>query len=176
MPLVIANNSQEINTYPVAHDPQEEKYYLFTWKPYTWQTNKLYYVDDIVIPEVFNGFYYLCTDPGLSGEVSPDFPTLKRTTVKDNNIIWKTFPYDFHLREGDVITSSNFKAYNIDNTLNNDITISNDENDGYRTYCKVSTVPVNIDKFILTNEVDILLSNNTVERYNRSILVNVITL
>lgn len=173
MTLVIANNSQEINTYPVAHDPQEEKYYLFTWTPYTWQTNKLYYVDDIVIPEVFNGFYYLCTDPGLSGEVQPEFPVFKRTIIKDNNVIWKTFPYDFQLRAGDLITSSNFKAYNIDNTLNNDITIINDEHDGYRAYCKVTTVPTNINEFILTNEVIITLGNSTTEKYNRSIIVNV---
>jgi hypothetical protein len=181
MALVFAKNAEELTVFPVAHDPEEEKYYPFVWQPYIWEPNKIYYLDDVVIPESFTGFYYLCVDPGISGNTSPSFPTENRKTVKDNTVLWKSFPYIFQLRYGDeIITTSpkepTFKVFNLDGTVNNDIIIDGEDTDGYRTWCLIKNVPEALEGFILTNEVYIQLSSGGIEKYNRSIQVMVKTL
>lgn len=58
--------------------------------PYVrWVASTPFAINSIIVPQVANGFYYVATNAGSSGTVSPVFPTSVGATVTDNNITWQ---------------------------------------------------------------------------------------
>lgn len=54
----------------------------------SWTRNNYYEVDEIVIPPVDNGFYYVCNIEGNAGNSEPTWKTNDGDQVVDNNITW----------------------------------------------------------------------------------------
>jgi len=60
----------------------------------TWAATTTYSEADLVVPTVYNGYYYKCTtvDGGDSGGSEPTFPTNQDATVTDNVLTWEAIP------------------------------------------------------------------------------------
>jgi hypothetical protein len=176
MAILFTGNTNIID-FPVAHDPQDEKYYTFAWRPAIWQPSTNYFREDLILPTEHTGFYYVCTDPGISGEDTPVFPTQGKTTFESGTTKWKTFPYNFLLRPEDTIAFDDLVTVDAPEiqfiSSDENITISNVGTDGSICWCKLSTIPENINSFLLTNRVHIIRSNGAIERFDRSVRVPV---
>ncbi|QWU14458.1 hypothetical protein SAMN04487895_101768 [Paenibacillus sophorae] len=57
----------------------------------TWLTNHLYSVNDIALPTINNGRFYVCIQPGESGDVEPSWSTIDGSTTYDNNAVWHSY-------------------------------------------------------------------------------------
>jgi hypothetical protein len=53
-----------------------------------WLTNHLYSINDIALPTVDNGRFYVCIQPGESGNTEPSWSTVDGATTYDNNAVW----------------------------------------------------------------------------------------
>lgn len=56
-----------------------------------WISNHTYSVNDIVVPSIDNGRYYICIQGGLSGNSEPVWQTIEGSTTYDGNISWHGF-------------------------------------------------------------------------------------
>lgn len=54
-----------------------------------WKPAIAYAVNDIVIPNAYNGRYYKCTVAGTSGATEPTWPTTLTQTVADGTATWR---------------------------------------------------------------------------------------
>lgn len=59
-----------------------------TRKANTWSPNNYYNVDDIVLPMLDNGRFYVCIQSGESGDVEPQWSLVDGTTTYDKNAVW----------------------------------------------------------------------------------------
>lgn len=166
MPVFIS--SKKLQTSANKHDPNDEKYYSFVWKVPVWEAEKEYLLDACIRPAIPNGFYYVCTNPGLSGTLAPTFPLIIGKTVTENpgNVVWQANAYNLNLLSAESILVSDFYA---DST---EITISDEEESNGITSCKV-TVGANptISEFILTNRVSVSRENGKTEQLERSVKI-----
>jgi hypothetical protein len=165
---VVYLSSKKLQKYAFKHDPQDEKYYTFVWKVPVWSPSQEYSLDTIIRPAVPNGFYYICTNPGISGASPPDFPSIIGKTVAEipGLLTWEAVAYNINLTPADTVTVSDFHS------LAPEVIISDEsETDGI-TSCKVGIVGV-IENFVLTNRVTITRQNGNIETLERSILVSV---
>lgn len=161
-------SSKKLTKYPFKHDPGDEKYYTFVWKPPVWTINTEYLLDSVVRPAVLNGFYYLCVNPGISGAAEPIFPLSSDKTVAETpgNVIWKAVPYGFNLNVNDTISTSIWRA-------TDGVELSNDSELNGITSVKALILDSTLLEFTLTNRVEILRDNNNSEILERSILVSI---
>lgn len=154
--------------YPLKHDPGDEKFYSFVWKPPIWAASSDYLLDSVVRPTVFNGFIYTCSSPGVSETVEPTWITgLDKKTVETTNLTWVSTAYNLNLMPLDSITASTWKS-DVGIILTND-----SETDGI-TQVKVSILEGAIlSSFTLTNIVEISRQDGKIETLERSILVSI---
>lgn len=57
----------------------------------TWQANKRYELNEIVIPTLENNRFYLCTVAGTSGGVEPNWTTTDGTSTDDHEVVWLSY-------------------------------------------------------------------------------------
>ena len=170
MTLLLASGTKVLVTKQ-AHDPQEIKYYDFVYMPDAWVANAEYLLDDIIVPAVPTGYYYLCINPGISGATEPSFGTKINAKTTDGTVIWKAQPYNLLMNVGDAIQTSTWSSISGDSLV-----ISDESFTGTRTRCKVAIASILSTSFTLTNEVTILRSDSTTITLNRSVQVPVLTL
>lgn len=136
------------NTIPIlnqSQDPNAAREYAFVLRPEIWQPDTVYYDNEsIVIPSVFNGFYYIAISGGKSLAVEPAFPCQKSKTVDDGCVLWKAVPYDIFLRPGKNIATA---AWSADNA---GVTISIPTTTADRTTAVVSTIPSDVTQVKIT--------------------------
>lgn len=170
--LVINPKSDSIFEYPYFIDDNDSLLIRFVYRPPVWLAieprieNK-----DIVIPTVFNGFQYLCTSGGISGNTEPVWPIETDATIHDgsgsgtgasNHVIWTAQPYNYFLQDGIDISASEWACSQAD--LANE-TFTDD-------YAEVQfgNITAGTKKLILTNSITFGATN---QKLNRSILINV---
>jgi hypothetical protein len=164
----IFTSGKKLTKYPFKHDPGDEKYYTFIWKPPTWNAGSDYLLDSVVRPTTFNGFVYTCVSPGVSDTTEPTWIVgLDKRTTELTNLVWLSSAYNLNLLPGDNISSSTWKA-------DAGITLgSASENDGI-TQVKVSIdVGTTLTSFTLTNVVEITRQDTKVEILERSIVIGI---
>lgn len=160
---------------PVPQDPNAEEVYTMEYRPAAWSANTRYLemvcgdVGDMVIPVSETGFVYEVVSGGISGDTEPVWPTVSDGTVDDGTVKWKAKPAaTLALMPTDTITSSDWF------TDNSDITLGDDGVAGGKTFVKVSTVPVGLIQFILTNRITILRGVSAItEIMDRSVKIKV---
>lgn len=74
----------------------------------TWQSSKNYNVNDIVIPSVDNGYFYVCTVSGISGPIEPTWSLVDGDTTEDNVVIWTGYRIVTWKEKG---TAANFRPF-----------------------------------------------------------------
>ncbi|MEK3788044.1 hypothetical protein [Paenibacillus sp. FSL K6-1230] len=57
----------------------------------TWQATTQYKVDDIVLPTIDNGRFYVCLQAGESGDVEPTWSLVTGQTTYDKNASWASY-------------------------------------------------------------------------------------
>ncbi|MDR6715859.1 hypothetical protein [Paenibacillus sp. 2003] len=55
-----------------------------------WASTTLYQKNDMVLPSIDNGRYYICIQAGESGDQEPIWTTIDGTTMYDKNAVWST--------------------------------------------------------------------------------------
>ncbi|TVX97970.1 hypothetical protein [Cohnella terricola] len=56
-----------------------------------WLPSTVYHIDDIVMPSVPNGRFYVCTVPGTSGTLEPAWETTDGIVTSDHHAVWMTY-------------------------------------------------------------------------------------
>ncbi|MFD3258780.1 hypothetical protein ACE3MQ_09240 [Paenibacillus lentus] len=54
----------------------------------TWNANHLYQVNDIALPTIDNGRFYVCIQAGESGDIEPAWSLVDGATTYDKNAVW----------------------------------------------------------------------------------------
>lgn len=54
----------------------------------TWRANDMYEIDDIVLPSLENGFFYVCIQAGESGDTEPVWSIVDGSTTYDHHAVW----------------------------------------------------------------------------------------
>lgn len=165
-PLYSEGNIQY--NYPYSHDPDEKKYYTFSYRPAVWtaDTEVVKGVDVIVAP-TSNGMLYECTSGGITGSVAPTFGTLEKGTTADNSAVWTAKPLTLMLADGDTITLSTWSVPT-DTTFDNDSIVS-----GIATKLRLTAVPTDAEEVTITNTVTVTRVNGDVEEFDRSIIIRI---
>ncbi|MEK4006325.1 hypothetical protein [Paenibacillus sp. FSL H3-0333] len=57
----------------------------------TWISSHLYSLNDIVIPTIDNGRFYLCIQAGESSNLEPAWPQVDGATIIDKNANWRSY-------------------------------------------------------------------------------------
>ncbi|WP_340032479.1 hypothetical protein NSQ20_11470 [Paenibacillus sp. FSL K6-1122] len=57
----------------------------------TWAATTQYKLNDIVLPTIDNGRFYICIQAGESGNTEPPWQTVDGTTTYDKNASWATY-------------------------------------------------------------------------------------
>jgi hypothetical protein len=164
MSLIISSNKKVVK-YPFLHDPMDEKYYPFVYRPKERVSSTEYLLDDTMRPSMPNGFYYVCMNPGISASTEPTFATKANGKTTDGTVIWLAVPWNLMLNTGDSITASTFSA-------SVGVTLADPSfDDGV---CSVKVVDTGaLALFTLTNHITILRKDGKVEQFDRSIDVTV---
>lgn len=148
------------------HDPNSALFYTFALRPDVWQANKVYYTGkSLVVPPVWNGFYYEAKSGGMSGSSAPTFPCKKGETVEDSCVLWKAVPYDLYLPD-DVDIATDGATWSADDT---NVTISDVTTVTNKTKAKISTVPATLKEVEIT--IHFTFSND--EEDDRSFIISV---
>jgi len=133
-------------------------------RPEVWQADTVYYEkNSIVIPSIFNGYYYLAISGGKSAATEPAFPCTKGETVQDGCVVWKAIPYDLYLRPGKNIVTADWSADVAGVTISTPVTTAD------RTTAIVSTIPDTADQVRIT----IHFTYNNSETDDRSFIIPV---
>lgn len=165
---VIYNTNGNIRV-TTPHDPDSIVMYTLQYKAFTWSPGKvLHKDDDIIIPTVDTGLSYIVTSSGVTSATEPTWATKEQEIMSDNTVEYKAQAYDFLLGFNDVITASQWAASDQAITLN-----SSGIHQQMQTFVLVSTVPDTLLKFTLTNTVDVLRSDGTTEKFEKSMIVKV---
>lgn len=151
--------------HPEKYDPDEERYYSIGWRPPARLNGYEYLLDDIALPESPNGFYYVCTKPGVSAPSQPTMPTTVNGTVTDGTVTWKAQAYNLELRDGDTVTSTW--------TATTGVTTDNPGGDGSVNWVRVTGVPDGTRSFKLTNRVTITRLDGKVETLDGELTISV---
>jgi len=160
---IITSTNKKIINYPFHHDPGDEKYYQFIYRPQARSNSTEYLLDDVVRPASANGYYYICINAGISGASEPTWVTKENGKVIDGPIIWQAKAYNMMLNTGDNITSSSFSA-------TSGVTLSDPSESNGLASVKVTDVG-SLTSFILTNTVSITRASGKIETFERSISV-----
>lgn len=164
MSLIISSNKKVVK-YPFLHDPLDEKYYPFVYRPRERVSSTEYLLDDTIRPAVPNGYYYVCANAGVAGSVEPTFATKANGKTTDGTVVWLAVPWNLMLNTGDSISASSF-------TASVGVTLSDASYDD--GVCSVKVVDTGaLALFTLTNHITILRNDGKVEQFDRSIDVTV---
>ncbi|WP_311078319.1 hypothetical protein [Paenibacillus polymyxa] len=74
----------------------------------TWQATTQYKKDDIVLPTIDNGRFYVCLQAGESGDVEPTWGLADGQTIYDKNASWVSYK---RLKWKEAGVASNFRPY-----------------------------------------------------------------
>ncbi|MCR8641553.1 hypothetical protein NV379_02685 [Paenibacillus sp. N1-5-1-14] len=74
----------------------------------TWLPNKLYNLNEIVVPTLDNNRFYLCTVSGTSGTAEPNWSQVDGTSVDDSGVVWISYRITTWKEKG---TSANFRPF-----------------------------------------------------------------
>ena len=132
------------------HDPSAILPYGFIYKPDVWTLTTVYTKkNDIVIPTVFNGFYYKVDSNGISGSTEPTWPTVKDETVADGTVLFKAVEYDLFLDDGETLaaTSDTWTSTNSVPLTDNVYSVTG------KTSVYAGPIPAGVTSFELTNTV-----------------------
>lgn len=152
--------------YPYPHDPNEKKYYTFSYRPTIWVPNtEVVQGVDVVVAPTSNGMLYECTSGGITGAVEPTFGTVEKGLTLDNSVAWQAKPLILMLAAGDTITVSTW-AYDAGVTIDNEAIVS-----GIMTKCRIVAVPTDAEEITLTNTVSITRDSGDIEEFDRSIII-----
>ena len=164
MSLIISSNKKVVK-YPFLHDPMDEKYYPFVYRPKERISSTEYLLDDTVRPAVPNGYYYVCMNAGVTGSVEPTFATKANGKTTDGTVVWLAVPWTLLLNTGDTISASTF-------TASVGVTLSDASYDD--GVCSVKVVDTDaLALFTLTNHITVLRNDGKIEQFDRSIDVTV---
>lgn len=142
---MIIHNGKEIPTLEFPQDPDSSRLYTFIMRPDVWHADTIYYDrKSIIIPTVFNGFYYLAQSGGKSEATEPAFPCKKGAVVADGCVEWVAVSYDMYLRPGKNIKTADWSADHAD------VTIGTATTDADKTEALISTIPASVDKVTIT--------------------------
>ena len=150
--------------YPYKHDKDQKVYYSQGWRPNVRVNSKEYLINDLMVPTVSNGFYYLCVDPGISAPTEPTLASTIDEITLDGTVEWKAVPYELMLNAGDTIDSSSWFS-------NLAVTIDNQGFNQGITWCRVTALPTDTVVFELTNRVDITRADGKQESYDRTLII-----
>ena len=134
---------------PITYDINSKRYVGIMYRPPVWTTATVYYRRsdddfDVVIPTVFNGFYYEVVSPGLSGATEPTWPTTVDEEVGGNGEpVFKAKAYNL-LPASQTITASTW-------TASDSVTLTNSAFTTTSTMTFISAVPAGVETFTLTN-------------------------
>lgn len=163
--LIYPTDQVEPLQFPFPQDPSEKLDYTFKWGNYSWETSKVYKLNDRIVPTVDNGTVLICINPGKSGSTEPTWSTLKNTHITDGTVIWRVIWEPVLLTYGEYISTSTWAASNVN------ITVSDASFTNTTSTVFISTIPATITSFTLTNT--ITTSAIISRTYERSIIVPV---
>jgi hypothetical protein len=164
--MLIFHTGQSAVKYPHKHDPNEKVYYSFGWGVQPWLAGLECLVDDVRRPSIPNGFYYVCEDPGVSGNTEPDWDNTAGSLTVDNTVGWRAIPYDVMLRHGDTFTST----WSVNHQ---DIILDETGSDNGITWVRVSNVPDDLLSFTLSNRIVVSQADGKSPQYERSMVIKV---
>ena len=146
------------------HDPDAELFYGFKYKAELWAANKAYRKDKhIILPSIFNGYYYLIDSNGISGNTEPDWPTITKATVEGGTVSYKAVEYNLFLGEGETLTASTWVATESVPVTNDSFDVSGE------TSAMFGPIPGAVTEFTITNSV----VKSTGEKDDRSMIITV---
>ena len=140
MSILYSKGKQKFN-YPYPHDPDEEKIYVFAYRPQVWKPGiEIVKNEDVVIPTVHTGFMYECTSSGITGLVEPTWETVEKLITEDNTVRYEGVPSVCMLKQGDEITESNWflsdaKTWTPDTVVKVDESVKASSVDGFEYVC-----------------------------------------
>lgn len=74
-----------------------------------WTRNQYYNVNDMILPNSDNGYWYLCQTAGnANNEFEPNWPTVEGQTITDGNVLWIAHRIITWKESG---TSANFRPF-----------------------------------------------------------------
>lgn len=163
--MIVYPTNGRVLRIDAPHDKDSKKKYGFVYKPPVWEANKAYRSDkDVVLPAVFNGFYYPVSSNGISGPTEPALPTVTGDKVQDGTAEFEAAEYTLFLGETETITASTWAVTGLV-----PLTLETFDANG-TTQVMVGNVPDGIKSFTLTNHV----TKSNGEEADHSILVKVI--
>jgi hypothetical protein len=170
---IIYSDDSDVIYWPETdlHDTLSSKYYFIDYRPDFWLPNSAYVKGvDVIIPTISNGCMYECLSGGRSSLTEPTFTTKEYGAVQDNDVSWRTIPFDAKLGYGDTITASSW-------TATAGVTITGQEIvDGKTTLVKVTSVLPTLKTFKLINIVDVLRVTGRTETHKKTISITIGTL
>jgi hypothetical protein len=131
-----------------VHDANSKRFIGILYRPNTWQENTVYYLRstddyDVIIPTVFNGFYYKVVSPGKSGATEPTWGTKAGGKTTSGTAIFEAVPYNL-MPESETITSSTW-------TASDSVTLSNTLSTTTYAAVRIDAVPDGVESFTVTN-------------------------
>jgi len=162
--MVPVHNNLSPLVLPTVFDVNATKTFTIVLRPDVWVADTIYYANSsLVVPSVFNGFFYLATNGGTSDATEPTWPCTKDETVNDGCVIWQAQPYEFYLGPDVDIQSVTWSADNPE------IIVTDEPVQPNKASARVSNVPDGIARFALTAH--FVLNNG--EEDDRTIVVPV---
>jgi hypothetical protein len=168
--MIVYSNDSGPREYSIDefHDPDSKRYYRIDYRP-PMRVNGRAYIKgkDVVTLSFENGCMYECLSGGVSALTEPAFITIEGELVLDGDVIWRCLPLSSKLMLGDVITSSSWDCLE-GAILSSSLILNN-----WATFIKVLSIPVGIDRFILTNHMTVLRDSSLVEEFDKSLIIKV---
>jgi hypothetical protein len=157
--------------YPIPHDPDEEKFYTFAYRPQVWSPGlELVFAEEVILPTVPSGFMHEVVGGGVTGATEPTWQTVENKFTEDNTVKFKALPATGLLNRGDVVSESDWEI--TDSTFVGVLTEPSIVG-GIATKVKLSQVPAEAKTVHLLNKVTVIRVNGDEEKFNRTIIIPV---
>lgn len=149
-----------------AHDPDSEVEYAIYWGlPIRRDSTSYKKGVDTVLPSVSNGCMYECVSGGITDAAEPYMETREGKKFDDGDVKWKTLPQNARMGHGDIISTSEWES-----DIGVVISATSIVDDIY-TRARITSVPIDLTSFTLTNTATILYANGDTEKRVKSLII-----
>ena len=131
-------------------DPDDVTTVTVFWGAPAFTGDKVYRVGDIVRPPTDNGYYYECTQAGLSSHNETHTWPVDEHICGD--VIFTAVPYDLWVLPDESLQGLDLIPASVW-TATNGVTLANEANNAYSTSAVIQPLPEGVVEFMLTNQV-----------------------